>query len=84
MPGARPVVDHGGSHVGTDTLLLTRETSRTIEARVAEVRRWLPSAEVDHTLRLEPLLRSAFFWLMTPAELADHLDRSAAPHGADR
>jgi hypothetical protein len=32
---------------------------------------------VDHTLRLEPLLRSVFFWLMTPAELAAHLDREA-------
>ena len=37
---------------------------------------------MDHTLRLEPLLRSAFFWLMTPAELADHLDREAAYYHA--
>jgi hypothetical protein len=42
------------------------------------VRRWLTATEVDHTLRLEPLLRSVFFWLMTPDELADHLDREAA------
>ena len=55
-----------------------RKAYRATEAGVAEVRRWLTSAEVDHTLRLEPLLRSAFFWLMTPAELADHLDREAA------
>jgi hypothetical protein len=33
---------------------------------------------VDHTLRLEPLLRSAFFGLMTPSERADHFDREAA------
>jgi DNA-binding PadR family transcriptional regulator len=55
-----------------------RKAYRATDAGVAEVRRWLTSAEVDHTLRLEPLLRSAFFWLMTPAELADHLDREAA------
>jgi DNA-binding PadR family transcriptional regulator len=55
-----------------------RKAYRATEAGVAEVRRWLTSGEVDHTLRLEPLLRSAFFWLMTPAELADHLDREAA------
>jgi DNA-binding PadR family transcriptional regulator len=55
-----------------------RTAYRATEAGVAEARRWLTSAEVDHTLRLEPLLRSAFFWLMTPAELADHLDREAA------
>jgi DNA-binding PadR family transcriptional regulator len=55
-----------------------RRAYRATEAGVAEVRRWLTSGDVDHTLRLEPLLRSAFFWLMTPAELADHLDREAA------
>jgi hypothetical protein len=42
------------------------------------VRRWLTATEVDHALRLEPLLRSVFFWLMTPDELAAHLDREAA------
>jgi DNA-binding PadR family transcriptional regulator len=55
-----------------------RKAYRATEAGVAEVRRWLTATPVDHTLRLEPLLRSAFFWLMTPAELADHLDREAA------
>ena len=43
-----------------------------------EVRRWLTSVEVDHTMRLEPILRSVFFWLMTPTELRAHLDREAA------
>lgn len=43
-----------------------------------EARRWLTSADVDHTIRLESLLRSVFFWLMTPEELADHLDKEAA------
>lgn len=37
------------------------------------VRRWLVDSEVDHTMRLEPILRSVFFWLMTPDELDDHL-----------
>jgi hypothetical protein len=45
---------------------------------VAEVRRWLTTSEVDHALRSEPLLRSAFFFLMTPGELAGHLGREAA------
>jgi DNA-binding PadR family transcriptional regulator len=55
-----------------------RKAYRATEAGVAEVRRWLTATEVDHTLRLEPLLRSVFFWLMTPEELAAHLDRDAA------
>jgi len=55
-----------------------RKAYRATEAGVAEVRRWLTTTEVDHTLRSEPLLRSAFFFLMTPDELADHLDREAA------
>jgi len=55
-----------------------RKAYRATEAGVAEVRRWLTSTEPDHTIRLESLLRSVFFWLMTPAELADHLDREAA------
>jgi DNA-binding PadR family transcriptional regulator len=54
-----------------------RKAYRATEAGVAEVRRWLTGSDVDHTLRLEPLLRSVFFWLMTPAELAAHLDREA-------
>jgi hypothetical protein len=33
---------------------------------------------VDHTLRLEPVLRSVFFWLMTPEDLAAHLEKEAA------
>ena len=55
-----------------------RKAYRATGAGVAEVRRWLTATEADHTLRLEPLLRSAFFWLMTPEELAAHLDREAA------
>ncbi|MEV2226127.1 hypothetical protein AB0E01_40630 [Nocardia vinacea] len=48
------------------------------EAGLTEVRRWLTETEVDHTIRLEPLLRSVFFWLMTPEQMAEHLDREAA------
>jgi DNA-binding PadR family transcriptional regulator len=54
-----------------------RRAYRPTEAGMAEVRRWLTSTETDHTMRLEPLLRSVFFWLMTPEELAAHLDREA-------
>jgi hypothetical protein len=45
---------------------------------MAEVRHWLLDVDVDHTFRLEPLLRSVFFWLLTPEELADYLEREAA------
>jgi DNA-binding PadR family transcriptional regulator len=55
-----------------------RKTYRVTEPGVQEVRRWLTSVEVDHTLRLEPVLRSVFFWLMTPDELAAHLEKEAA------
>jgi len=55
-----------------------RKTYRVTESGVEEVRRWLTSVEVDHTLRLEPVLRSVFFWLMTPEELAAHLEKEAA------
>jgi hypothetical protein len=40
---------------------------------LTEVRRWLTEVDVDHTLRLEPILRSVFFWLMTPDQLTKHL-----------
>jgi DNA-binding PadR family transcriptional regulator len=55
-----------------------RRTYRATEAGIAEVRRWLTATDVDHTLRLEPVLRSVFFWLMTPEELAAHLEQEAA------
>jgi DNA-binding PadR family transcriptional regulator len=55
-----------------------RKTYRTTESGLREVRRWLTEVEVDHTLRLEPVLRSVFFWLMTPEELAAHLENEAA------
>lgn len=55
-----------------------RKTYRATTSGVDEVRRWLTAGEVDHTLRLEPVLRSMFFWLMTPDELAAHLEKEAA------
>jgi DNA-binding PadR family transcriptional regulator len=55
-----------------------RKTYRATQSGVEEARRWLTSVEVDHTLRLEPVLRSVFFWLMTPEELAAHLEKEAA------
>ncbi|OHV39992.1 MULTISPECIES: PadR family transcriptional regulator [Pseudofrankia] len=45
------------------------------DAGLDEVRRWLTEGEVDHTLRVEPLLRSVFFWLMSPGDLDAHLER---------
>lgn len=55
-----------------------RTAYRVTEAGLTEVRRWLTATEVDHTLRLEPLLRSVFFWLMPPEQLAEHLERESA------
>jgi DNA-binding PadR family transcriptional regulator len=55
-----------------------RKTYRATEAGIQEARRWLTEVTVDHTLRLEPVLRSVFFWLMTPEELATHLESEAA------
>jgi DNA-binding PadR family transcriptional regulator len=52
-----------------------RKAYRITDAGLAEVRRWLTEDEVDHTVRLESLLRAVFFWLMDPAELAAHLER---------
>jgi len=54
-----------------------RKAYRITDAGLAAVRHWLTSGEVDHTLRLEALLRSVFFWLMTPEQLADHLRNEA-------
>jgi DNA-binding PadR family transcriptional regulator len=54
-----------------------RTTYRPTAAGLAEVRAWLNSGQVDHTIRLESLLRSVFFWLMTPEEVAAHLEREA-------
>ncbi|MFC7331459.1 helix-turn-helix transcriptional regulator [Marinactinospora rubrisoli] len=54
-----------------------RKTYRITEAGRAEVHRWLSEGEVDHTMRLEPVLRSLFFWLLSPEELDRHLARES-------
>jgi DNA-binding PadR family transcriptional regulator len=55
-----------------------RTAYRITEPGLAAVRLWLAESEVDHTMRLQPLLRSLFFWLMEPGELARHLEQEAA------
>ena len=52
-----------------------RKAYRITDAGLAEVRRWLAEDDVDHTLRIESLLRSVFFWLMPPSDLDAHLAR---------
>lgn len=54
-----------------------RKAYRITDAGLAEIRRWLSDDQVDHTLRIESLLRSVFFWLMPPDELDAHLRREA-------
>lgn len=55
-----------------------RKAYRITDEGINAVHHWLTSVEVDHTMRLEPLLRSVFFWLMTPEELTEHLAREAS------
>jgi DNA-binding PadR family transcriptional regulator len=50
-----------------------RTAYRITEAGLAEVRRWLTEQEVDHTYRMETLMRAFFYWLMEPADLKAHL-----------
>ncbi|MGW7686683.1 helix-turn-helix transcriptional regulator [Kribbella sp. NPDC054772] len=51
-----------------------RKAYRITDAGVAEVKRWLTEVDVDHTMRLQPLLRSLFFWMMDTDELQRHLE----------
>jgi DNA-binding PadR family transcriptional regulator len=50
-----------------------RTAYRITDPGLTEIRRWLSDGDVDHTMRLQPLLRSLFFWLMDPDDLARHL-----------
>ncbi|MEY9933540.1 DNA-binding PadR family transcriptional regulator [Catenulispora sp. GP43] len=50
-----------------------RKAYRITDEGLAEVRRWLAAAEVDHTFRMETLFRAYFFWLMEPEDLKAHL-----------
>ncbi|MFT3866378.1 MAG: helix-turn-helix transcriptional regulator [Solirubrobacterales bacterium] len=54
-----------------------RKAYRITDAGGEAVREWLATGEVDHTMRLEPLLRAVFFWLLTPEQLDEHLRREA-------
>jgi DNA-binding PadR family transcriptional regulator len=54
-----------------------RKAYRITDAGVAEVKRWLTEVDVDHTMRLQPLLRSLFFWLMDTDDLREHLEAEA-------
>jgi DNA-binding PadR family transcriptional regulator len=54
-----------------------RKAYRITDAGLVEVRQWLSNGEVDHSLRIEPLLRSVFFWLMSADDLSAHLDRES-------
>jgi DNA-binding PadR family transcriptional regulator len=54
-----------------------RKAYRVTDSGLEAVRHWLTAVEVDHTMRLEPLLRSVFFWLLTPEELDDYLLKEA-------
>jgi DNA-binding PadR family transcriptional regulator len=59
-----------------------RKAYRITDAGLTAVRDWLATAEVDHTMRLEPILRSVFFWLLTADQLEDHLRREAEHYDA--
>ncbi|MGW6282008.1 PadR family transcriptional regulator [Kribbella sp. NPDC055071] len=54
-----------------------RKAYRINEAGLAEVKHWLSQVEVDHTMRLQPILRSLFFWLMDADDLQRHLAAEA-------
>ncbi len=55
-----------------------RKVYRVTPEGLAEVRRWLADDDVDHTVRLEPLLRSFFLWLLPPEQARAHLLAEAA------
>jgi len=54
-----------------------RKAYRITDAGLVEVKRWLTEVDVDHTMRLQPLLRSLFFWLMDTDDLRRHLQAEA-------
>jgi len=54
-----------------------RKVYRATETGRAAVRHWLTEEPVDHTVRMEPLLRSVLSWLMDPADLREHLAAEA-------
>jgi DNA-binding PadR family transcriptional regulator len=55
-----------------------RTAYRITDAGLTEVRHWLAEDEIDHSFRMEPLLRSFFFWLMEPEDLKRRLREEQA------
>lgn len=55
-----------------------RKAYRITDAGRSEIHRWLVDEDVDHTLRIESLLRSVFFWLLSGEDLRVHLERERA------
>ncbi|ABW09546.1 transcriptional regulator, PadR-like family [Parafrankia sp. EAN1pec] len=54
-----------------------RKAYRITDAGLDEIRDWLTTGEIDHTMRVQSLLRSLFFWLMDPDDLRRRLDEEA-------
>lgn len=57
-----------------------RKSYAITDAGLAEVQRWLAETDVDHSLRLQPLLRSVFIWLLPPEAIHQHLQREASSY----
>jgi DNA-binding PadR family transcriptional regulator len=55
-----------------------RKAYRITDAGLAAVRRWLAEEPIDHTMRLETLLRSYFAWLLEPEQLRERLAEEQA------
>ena len=89
-PAQHPKIYAELNRMATDGLIAVdsrgprgRKAYRITEAGLAEIRHWLTDVDVDRTVRLEPLLRSLFFWLMDPDDLPGHL-RQEADYYAER
>lgn len=52
-----------------------RKAYHITDVGLAEVRAWLAKGEVDRTMRNQSMLRSAFFWLLSPEDYDAHLRR---------
>jgi DNA-binding PadR family transcriptional regulator len=55
-----------------------RKEYRITDDGRTELRRWLLEKPADQSARVEPLLRSLFYWQLTDEELIAHLDHEAA------
>jgi len=84
-PAGHPQIYGELRKLHADELIAVQETGprgrvvySVTPAGKAEVTRWLTDDAVDHTMRLEPILRSVFFWLLPTDKLLEHLDAEAA------